>query len=89
MRWGGLPEFRLMRGDIDGLLSAACMVVGRSLQAYRATRGLLAGKSVPEHCDPDGRSPALTMEAQWTGWQAVIRWRFWPRMAERCADQEQ
>jgi len=25
---------------------------------------------------------------QWTGWQAVIRWRFWPRMAERCADQE-
>lgn len=27
-----------MRGDIDGLLSAACMVVGRSLQAYRATR---------------------------------------------------
>jgi hypothetical protein len=23
VRWGGLPEFRPMRGDIDGLLSAA------------------------------------------------------------------
>jgi hypothetical protein len=29
------------------------------------------------------------MEAQRIGWQAVISWRFWPRMAERCADQEQ
>ena len=39
VRWGGLPEFRPMRGDIDGLLSAACMGVGRSLQACYATRG--------------------------------------------------
>jgi hypothetical protein len=35
VRWGGLPEFRPMRGDIDGLLSAACLGVGRSLQACR------------------------------------------------------
>jgi hypothetical protein len=38
VRWGGLPEFRPMRGDIDDLLSAACMGVGRSLQAYCATQ---------------------------------------------------
>lgn len=38
VRWGGLPEFRPMRGDIDDLLSAACMGVGRSLQACRATQ---------------------------------------------------
>ena len=38
VRWGGLPEFRPMRGDIDGLLSAACMSIGRSLQACCATR---------------------------------------------------
>ncbi|SED29071.1 hypothetical protein SAMN04490185_3189 [Pseudomonas frederiksbergensis] len=39
VRWGGLPELRPMCGDIDGLLSAACMGVGRSLQACYATRG--------------------------------------------------
>jgi len=38
VRWGGLPETRPMRGDIDDLLSAACMGVGRSLQAWCATR---------------------------------------------------
>jgi len=38
LREGGLPEFRLMRGDIDDLLSAACMGVGHSLQAYCATQ---------------------------------------------------
>ena len=38
VRWGGLPEDRPMRGDIDDLLSAACMSVRRSLQACGATR---------------------------------------------------
>ena len=38
VRWGGLPVIRPMRGDIDGLLSAACMGVGRSHQAYCATQ---------------------------------------------------
>jgi len=38
VRWGGLPEFRPMRGDIDDLLSAACMSAGHSLQAYCATQ---------------------------------------------------
>jgi hypothetical protein len=38
VRWGGLPETRPMRGSIDGLLSAACMGVGRSLQACCATQ---------------------------------------------------
>ena len=36
--WGGLPDLRSIRGEIDGLLSAACMGVGRSLLAYRATQ---------------------------------------------------
>lgn len=48
-----------------------------------------AGQRAPERTLTPCTSPALTMEAQWIGWQAVIRWRFWPRMAERCADQEQ
>lgn len=47
-----------------------------------------SGQRTPERTLTLGTSPALTMEAQWIGWQAVIRWRFWPRMAERCADQE-
>ncbi len=34
----GLPAPWPMRGDIDGLLSAACMGVGRSLQACCATQ---------------------------------------------------
>jgi hypothetical protein len=38
VRWGGLPEFRPMRGDIDDLLSAACMGVGRSLQVCCASQ---------------------------------------------------
>lgn len=38
VREGGLPVARPMRGDIDDLLSAACMGVGRSLQACGATR---------------------------------------------------
>jgi hypothetical protein len=38
VRWGGLPDIRPMRGDIDDLLSAACMGVGRSLQACCATQ---------------------------------------------------
>jgi hypothetical protein len=36
--WGGLPVARPMRGDIDDLLSAAWIGVGRSLQACRATQ---------------------------------------------------
>jgi len=88
VRWGGLPETRPMRGDIDGLLSAACMGVGRSLQACCATRGLLAGRSAPERCDPDGCSPALTHFRQWIGWQAGRDRRFWPHMTQRCADQD-
>ena len=47
-----------------------------------------AGSAAPEHCDPGDTSPVLAMKAQWIGWQAVISWRFWPRMAKRCADQD-
>ena len=42
---------------------------------------------MPEQALTLSTSPALAMKAQWIGWQAVISWRFWPRMAERCADQ--
>lgn len=50
--------------------------------------GFEAGRSAPERCDPGGCSPALTHLRQWIGWQAAFRLRFWPRMAERCADQD-
>lgn len=48
-----------------------------------------SGQRMPEQALTLGTSPALAVNPQWTGWQAVISWRFWPRMAERCADQEQ
>jgi hypothetical protein len=88
VRWDGLPVARPMRGDIDDLLSAACMGVGRSLQAFCATRGLLAGKGCQNRPDPGNRSPALTHFRLWIGWQAGRDRRFWPNMTQRCADQD-
>lgn len=84
----GGPTFRPMRGDIDGPTVRCLPDDGRRLQAYGTTRVFLAGKSAPERCDPGDRSPAFTNEALWIGWLAAFRVRFWPHMAERCADQD-
>jgi hypothetical protein len=53
------------------------------------SREFLAGHSLQNGLCPDGCSPSLSMTAQWTGRQAAFRMRFWPHVAERCADQDE
>lgn len=87
-RSGGLPVARLMRGDIGATFGRCLFGVGRSLQAYCAARGFLAGKSAPERCDPVGTSPVQAVCALWIGGQLCPSVRFWLHMAKRGTDQD-
>lgn len=69
----------------NGCESESPRMPGLSVSVWDCWRG----SSLQNGYCPGGYSPALAVGANWIGWQAAFRLRFWPRMAERCADQDQ